>query len=88
MKLIKEFPFDQARHLTASEVTKARKAIAEKLGKRRKNRGRPPKLHSERYRAVSIRLHPKIVSWAKMRAKKKRVGYQTVINEVLLKLAA
>lgn len=44
--------------------------------------------HAERYRAVSIRLHPRIVRWAKTQAKKKHVGYQTVINEVLLKLAA
>jgi uncharacterized protein (DUF4415 family) len=67
---------------------KARKAIAAKLGKKRKSRGRPPKPHAERYRAVSIRLHPKVVSWAKLQAKKKHVGYQTVINEVLLKVAA
>lgn len=88
MKTIKEFPFDRARHVTAAEVTKARKAIETKLGKKRKSRGRPPKSNDERYCAVSIRLHPKIVIWAKAQAKKKHVGYQTVINEVLLKLAA
>lgn len=88
MKTIKEFPFDRARHVTATEVVKARKAIEAKLGKKRKSRGRPPKPQAERYRAVSIRLHPRIVSWAKAQAKKKHVGYQTVINEVLLKLAA
>lgn len=88
MKHIKEFPFDQARRVTAVEIKQAHKAIEKKLGKKRKSRGRPPKPLSERYRAVSIRLHPKVMSWAKAKAKKQHVGYQTVINEVLLKLAA
>lgn len=88
MKNTREFPFDQARHVTATEVAKARKAIESKLGKKRKSRGRPPKPRSERYCAVSIRLHPRIVSWAKAKARREHVGYQTVINEVLLKLAA
>lgn len=88
MKHIKEFPFDAARRVTASEVYKARRAIEEKLGKKRKSRGRPPKPHAELYRAVSIRLHPKIIHWAKDQAKRRHVGYQTVINEVLLKVAA
>lgn len=88
MKNIKEFPFNRARHVTAAEVARARKAIEDKLGRKRKSRGRPPKSHAERYRAVSIRLHPRIMRWAKTQAKKKHVGYQTVINEVLLRLAA
>lgn len=88
MKNLKEFPFDRARRVTDVEVRKAQKAIAGKLGKKRRSRGRPPKPRSERYLAVSIRLHPKVISWAKIQAKKRHVGYQTVINEVLLKLAA
>jgi len=36
---------------------------------------------------VSIRLHPKVVAWAKREAKRRRIGYQTVINEVSLKAA-
>lgn len=88
MKPTREFPFDKSRHVTASEVMRARRAIAEKLGKKRKGRGRPPKHRSELYRAVSIRLHPRVIRWAKAQAKRKHVGYQTVINTVLLKLAA
>lgn len=38
--------------------------------------------------AVSIRLHPKVIHWAKDQAKRRHVGYQTMINEVLLKVAA
>ncbi|MBI4367724.1 MAG: BrnA antitoxin family protein [Deltaproteobacteria bacterium] len=51
-------------------------------------RGRPPKPHAERYRVVSIRLHPKVMRWAKEQAKRRHVGYQTVINAVLLEVAA
>jgi hypothetical protein len=29
-------------------------------------------------------LHPLVVAWAKREAKKRGVGYQTVINDVLL----
>lgn len=88
MKRIKEFPFDKARRVTAAEVRKARMAIGDVLGKKRKRRGRPSKSISERYCAVSIRLHPKVLIWARNQAKKQHVGYQTIINEVLLKRAA
>jgi predicted DNA binding CopG/RHH family protein len=37
---------------------------------------------------VSIRLNPKALKWAQMIAREKGVGYQTVINETLLKKAA
>ena len=86
MKKSREFPFDRARRVTAKEVAAARKAIAAKLGKKRASRGRPPK-GAEKYEPVSIRLHPKIVAWARLEAKRRAVGYQTVINEVLLKAA-
>jgi uncharacterized protein (DUF4415 family) len=84
----KEFPFHKARRVTAKEVANARKAIEEKLGVNRPNRGRPPKEVTEKFKPVSIRLHPKVLLWAKKEAKKRGVGYQTIINEVLLKLAA
>ena len=86
MKKSREFPFDRARRVTAKEVAAARKAIAAKLGQKRRLRGRPPK-GAEKYKPVSIRLHPKIVAWARREAKRRAVGYQTVINEVLLKAA-
>jgi len=37
---------------------------------------------------ISIRLHPRVLAWAKTQAKKKGVGYQTVINDILLKKVA
>ena len=84
MKKRTEFPFDRARRAPAEEVSAARSAIVAKLGKPRASRGRPPK-SADKYTPVSIRLHPKVVAWAKREAKRRRIGYQTVINEALLK---
>ena len=87
MKKPREFPFETARRLTANEAEAARKAIEQKLGKKRPRRGRPPK-GVQKYQPVSIRLHPIVISWAKREAKRRGLGYQTVINEVLLKATA
>jgi uncharacterized protein (DUF4415 family) len=88
MKKLKEFPFDLARRITEEEVQSARKAIEEVTKvKRKSRRGRPPKV-IEKFVAVSIRLHPKVLTWAKLKAKKRGVGYQTIINEYLLNEAA
>lgn len=84
MSNTKEFPFNKARRITDKEVTSARRAIEKVTGKKRQSRGRPPKQSHEKYHAVSIRLHPDVVKWAKKEAKKQGVGYQTVINETLL----
>jgi uncharacterized protein (DUF4415 family) len=88
MKHIKEFPFHRARRITPGEVEMYRKAIEEKLGVRRPPRGRPLKKVSERSCAVSIRLDPRILKWARAEAKRRGLGYQTVINQALLKLVA
>lgn len=88
MKRSKTFPFERARRITDREVQGYRKAIEEKLGIKRPVRGRPPKQIDEKYCAVSIRLHPKILEWAKTEAKRRGEGYQTIINQALLKLAA
>ena len=85
MKTIKSFPFEKARRITASETASARKAIAKKTGQVRKSRGRPPVEESDKYVPTSIRLHPKVLSWAKKEAKRKGIGYQTVINQSLIR---
>ncbi len=87
MKKQKNFPFENARRVTDKEVRTAKKAIEEKLGVKRTSRGRPPK-GEDKFQPVSIRLHPKALAWAKKEAKRRGVGYQTVINEALLKKAA
>lgn len=88
MTKAKEFPFERARRVTADEVGAARKAIEAKLGVKRPRRGRPPKSTQEKYQPVSIRLHPKVIAWAKKEARRRGVGYQTIINETLLRATA
>ncbi|MBP7844387.1 MAG: BrnA antitoxin family protein [Proteobacteria bacterium] len=88
MKSSKDFPFKKSRRISSKEVTSARKAIENKTGKKRKSRGRPAKSGEDKFVPTSIRLHPKILLWAKREAKKRGCGYQTVINEILLEKAA
>ena len=83
MSRIKEFPFKQAYRVTSQEVAMARKAIEAKLGVKRHARGRPPK-GLNKYKPIQIRLHPKALQWAMSEAKHLGIGYQTVINQVLL----
>lgn len=84
MKNSKSFPFEKARRISSAEVKSARRAIAAKTGKKRPPRGRPSKSEEQKFVPTSIRLHPKVVEWAKKEAKRKGVGYQTIINEILL----
>lgn len=79
-----EFPFQSARRITPEEVIAAEKAVKEQFGIEVSKRGRPPKDETAKYEAISIRLHPKVIQWAKTEANKRGVGYQTVINETLL----
>lgn len=83
MNKIKEFPFKQAHRVTSKEVEMARKAIETKLGVKRHARGRPQK-GLDKYKPIQIRLHPKALQWAMLEAKHLGIGYQTVINQVLL----
>ncbi len=85
MKNLKEFPFDRSRRITSKEVDSARKAIEHTTGKKRPARGRPPKEASEKYIPISIRIHPKVLSWIKLKAKKLGIGYQELLNIMLLK---
>lgn len=82
-----EFPFESARRITAQEVAAATEAVREQFSIEPPKRGRPAKDESERYEPVSIRLHPKVIEWAKEEAQRRGVGYQTIINEALIKLA-
>ena len=85
MKKEREFNFKNARHFTDEERKIFKKAIEAKLGIKL---GRPPKKPELKYKAISIKLDPKILKWAKKEAKKRKIGYQTVINEELLKKAS
>ena len=81
-----EFPFESARRITAQEVAKATIAVKEQFNIEPPKRGRPALYESEKYKAVSIRLHPRVIAWANKEARRRGIGYQTVINKVLLKL--
>ena len=84
MKNIKHFPFEKSRRITVRETISAKKAIEKKTGLKRPIRGRPVK-GVQKYTPISIRLHPKVLNWAKKEAKKRGIGYQTIINESLIK---
>ena len=88
MKKRNEFRFEKSRRVTPEETERFRRAIEQKLGTKRPSRGRPPKTPDEKFEPISIRLHPLALAWARQEAKRRGVGYQTVINEVLLKAAA
>lgn len=88
MKKPREFRFENARRVTAKETEAFRKAIEQKTGEPRAKRGRPPKEVDDKFEPISIRLHPLALEWAKKEAKRRGVGYQTIINEILLEKAA
>lgn len=52
--------------------------------KRAKGAGRKPKADGTLYIPISMRLHPKAFEWAKTEAEKRGIGYQSLINEILL----
>lgn len=82
----KIFPFERARRIASADVEENRKAIEAFTGKPRAKRpGPPPTPAAQKHKPVSIRLHPAVLKWAKKEAMKRGIGYQTVINQVLLK---
>lgn len=86
MKKVKEFDFSKARRVTPQETLVFKKAIERTLHVKRPARGRPPK-GLAKYRDVHIRLHPLALEWAHTQARHRGIGYQTFINEVLLRNA-
>ncbi len=80
--------FSKFRRVTPEETEMFRRAAERKLGISLPPRGRPTKSEDQKFTPISIRIHPKALEWAKKEAKKRGVGYQTIINEILLKAAA
>jgi len=87
MKNSDKFPFERARKVTPAELRMFRKMYENTFGHKPPRRGRPPK-KTDKYKAIYIRLHPKALEWARAEASRRGIGYQTVINESLLRLAA
>ncbi len=73
--------------ITLEKHAKYSKALDEQFGLDRPRMGRPPK-GVERHIPVSLRLPPRVLSWAKAKAKRLSIGYQTVLKDALLKLSA
>ncbi len=88
MKKVREFDFSKARKVTPQETEMYRRAIENTFGIERPRRGRPLHGPKKKYRDVHIKIHPQALKWVKNRAKKRGIGYQTVINEILLSHAA
>ena len=83
----REFDFSRARRVTLAEHRMFRKAFENTFGEKPPYRGRPPK-GKLKYVGIYIRLDPKALAWARAQAKKSGIGYQTIINETLLRHAA
>jgi hypothetical protein len=81
---IPEFDFSKARRITPAEIRMFRQAFKNTFGYYPPARGRPPKKSHHKYRDIHIKIHPVALRWAKSKAKQLGIGYQTVINEVLL----
>jgi hypothetical protein len=78
----------RGRRVTPEEHAMYSKALDEKYGVDRPRLGRRPGDPKDRYIPTYIKLHPRIVAWAKAKAKMDGIGYQTVINQTLLRIAA
>jgi hypothetical protein len=91
----KKIDFSDIAEWTAADFSRARRSKPEERARFRiaylRTFGHPPpkrgpvhKPISDRYIPTYIKLHPKVVAWAKREAKRRGVGYQTVINQSLL----
>ena len=74
------FDISKAKRIPTSRRKKLLEAAEVKLG-------RPLKAADEKHRPISIKIHPDVYRWAKEEAKKRGLGYQTIINETLLDVA-
>jgi uncharacterized DUF497 family protein/predicted DNA binding CopG/RHH family protein len=76
------------RRVTPEEHARFQDAYVNTFGKEPPRRGRPRKSLSHKYRDIHLKLHPKALGWAQSEAKRRGIGYQTLINEILLRHAA
>src|SRR5579864_2424380 len=79
--------FKRARRSTPAELAMFRQAYINTFGHPPPKRGPLRKHPSEKYVPTYIKLHPKIIEWARREGKRRGLGYQTVINQELLRRA-
>ncbi len=77
--------WSKARRAKPAETKIYRKAIEAKLGVKR--RGRPTKPAGQKLQSLTLRLDPRVIAWAKRQAKRQHIGYQTLLNQTLLRIA-
>ena len=82
----RELPSEPHKRLTTENIVAGERSAKGKLSDYIYKTGRRPKTEKEKYKPVSIRLHPVVLEWAKAEAERRGVGYQSVINETLLEL--
>jgi predicted DNA binding CopG/RHH family protein len=78
-----EFPFAKARRITPEEVNRAKIAIQKQFGDEYIARSK-----DDDYELISLKINPKIITWAKKEAEKQGINYQVFINNELLKLCS
>ena len=89
MKNTNKLTFKGWRKITAEEVEQFRQAYKNTFGEEPPpRRGRPPKASQHKYRDIHLKLHPKALHWAQSEARRRGIGYQTLINDLLLRHAA
>ena len=74
----------RARRVTPEEHARFHRAYINTFGKEPLSRGRPRKVPSELFKHVHMRMPPKLLARTKAKAKRLGIGYQTLINRVLM----
>ncbi len=70
--------------VTREEHDKFRHALANTYGRPFPSRmGRPPK-GADKYVPVGLRLPPVVLAWVKALGKRRNMGYQTIITNILI----
>ncbi len=82
----REIPTQLDQHVTTPPAAESEKSVKGNLSDYIYRTGRRFKTEQEKYKPISIRLHPMVLEWAKAEAERRGVGYQSVINETLLQL--
>lgn len=80
--------YKKGRHFTDEERAKFAEAYINTFHKAPPRVGRPLKYAGGRLKAISIRLHPDVLRWAKKEGHKQHMGYQSFLSEFLLRHAA
>jgi uncharacterized protein (DUF4415 family) len=84
---LREQDFRRGRRITIEERATYAKAYRNTFHKEPPRIGRPFKYANTKLKAISIRLHPTVLRWAKREAHKRHAGYQSFLNDFLLRYA-